>query len=152
MTVFIRRPIRLSIYSHPCHLTVVRAVVERVCRQLGLPESAAHEIVLAVDEALSNIIRHAYDGAEDKKINIELSPMSDEEHRGLRVQVRDRGRPVELRQLGPRPRAVTQPGGLGLKIMTACMDSVTYEPAKGGGTVLTLVKRVPWERLERCDG
>ena len=50
--------IELRILSHPRNLCVVRAAVEMAVRRLGFSEPDAAQIILAVDEAMANCIRH----------------------------------------------------------------------------------------------
>ena len=134
------RPIRLTIFSSPAHLAVVRGAVEGLCRRIGFDDECVTHVVMSVDEALSNVIRHAYAGAEGEPIEIELDWT--EAQPGVRISIRDRGQPVEPGSLGPRGPGGLRPGGLGLHIMTECMDHLDYRPAEGGGTVLTMIKRL----------
>ncbi len=99
---------------------------------------------MSVDEALSNVIRHAYDNARDQPIDIELDWTEPPD--GVRIGIRDRGRCVGPERIRPPARDELQPGGLGLHIMTECMDRIEYSPAEGGGTVLTMVKRLEQAR------
>jgi anti-sigma regulatory factor (Ser/Thr protein kinase) len=137
-----RKPIRLSILSTPAHLPVVRAALEKMCEAIGFDAEAVGKIVLAADEALANVIQHAYRGADDKPIDIELSPLVEDSHRGLRISIRDYGERVDRSRIRSRDLADVRPGGLGVHIMTHCMDELEYRPADGGGTVLTMVKDV----------
>jgi serine/threonine-protein kinase RsbW len=137
-------PIYLKIFSSPTHLAVVRGAVDGLCRSIGFGEDCITRVVMSVDEALTNIIRYAYDGAVDKPIDIELDWTRPPE--GVRISIRDRGRGVRCERMSPPPRDKLQPGGLGLHIMTECMDRIEYSPAEGGGTVLTMVKRLEKSR------
>lgn len=136
------KSIRLSIFSVPAHLPVVRAAVERACREVGFDEEVTGSVVLSVDEALANIIRHAYRGADDQKIEIELVPLGSQNVEGLRISLRDYGRHVDPSKIKSRDLQDVRPGGLGVHIIKKCMDSVQFEPADGGGTLLTMVKRL----------
>ncbi len=138
------RPIRLRVFSSPTHLAVVRGAVDGLCRSIGFDEDCITRVVMSVDEALTNVIRHAYDGVADQPIEIELdwTKLPD----GVRISIRDCGRRVEREHMTPPPRDNLQPGGLGLHIMTECMDRIEYNPAEGGGTVLTMVKRLEQAR------
>lgn len=142
------KPIQIRIYSQPAHLPIVRAAVEKACMMLGFDDEATGHIVLCIDEALTNVIRHAYQGAADKLIDIELTPLAAADG-GLRVCLRDYGPRVNPSQLKAPRHAELRPGGLGLKIMAACMDSVTYEPADGSGMKLTMVKHLEPAKREK---
>jgi anti-sigma regulatory factor (Ser/Thr protein kinase) len=134
-------PVKLTVRSQPSHLRVVRSVVERMCEIIGFDDAVAGRIVLSVDEAMTNIIRHAYDGAGDEPIEIELSSL-DAPGGGLRVTLRDWGRRVERSRIRPRDLADVRPGGLGVHIIASCMDRMDYQPADGGGTMLILEKKL----------
>jgi len=138
------RPICLKIFSSPTHLAVVRGAVDGLCRSIGFEEDCITRVVMSVDEALTNIIRHAYDGAVGQPIDIELDWTRPPD--GVRISIRDRGRCVGRECMPPPPRDKLQPGGLGLHIMSECMDRIEYSPAEGGGTVLTMVKRLEQDR------
>src|SRR5713101_1304670 len=58
----------LALYSNPKWLSVVRGAVERVTKTLGFPEVQCRSITRAVDEALSNIVRHSYGNRLDEPI------------------------------------------------------------------------------------
>lgn len=132
-------PIKLSIASTPAHLPVVRAAVKSVCKLMGFDEIARSDIVLAVDEALANVIKHAYQGANDKPIEITLRSVGGDKT-ALQIELRDWGRQVAPAAIKSRDLDDVRPGGLGVHIMSRCMDEVKYVHAPGGGTLLTLVK------------
>lgn len=146
------KPIRLSIFSQPCHLPVVRAAVERTCRTLGFDEQTMSQIVLALDEALANVICHAYEDATDQPIEVELLPMSQDGRACLCIHVRDFGQHADPSQFPKVELGRIEPGGLGLHIMNSCMDRVEYSPAEGGGTVLTMIKSVPAQGKGQSNG
>ena len=129
--------VKMSILSSPTHLPVVRAAVEKMCELVGFDSETVGGVVMSVDEALTNIIRHAYDGAQDKPIDIELTTL---EGGGLEISVRDYGRAIDPARIKPRDLSEVRPGGLGLHIITKCMDRVQYSAVEDGGTLLTMVK------------
>lgn len=138
------RPIRMTIFSCPSHLAVVRGAVDGLCRSIGFDEDGITDVVMSVDEALSNVIRHAYDNVEGQPIDIELDWADPPD--GLRISIRDHGRRVGVEDMRPPARDEMRPGGLGLHIMNECMDRLEYRPAEGGGTVVTMVKRLEQAR------
>ena len=137
-----RHPIRLRISSSPSQLGVVRAAVEKTALLVGLEAKEADQVVLSVDEALTNIIRHAYAGAEDQPIEIDLAVVEDAGGSIFRIRVRDYGRHVDPARIRPRDLSKLRPGGLGVHIIQKCMDSVEYRLGEGGGTVLTMHKKL----------
>lgn len=137
-----RQPVKVSILSCPSHLPVVRAAVEKMCELLGFDADSAGTVVLGMDEALTNIIKHAYGGAGDKPIDVELIPTGSDEPTGLEIRLLDRGRQIDPDQIKSRDLGDVRPGGLGVHIITECMDEVEYANRDGGGTVLSLVKNL----------
>lgn len=135
-----RQPVKVSILSCPSHLPVVRAAVEKMCELLGFDNDAAGAVVLGMDEALTNIIKHAYDGAVDKPIDVELIPIGRDQPVGLEIRLLDRGRQIDPDKIKSRDLTNVRPGGLGVHIITECMDVVEFSNRDRGGTMLRLVK------------
>lgn len=138
---FPQAEVRLSIVSSPAHLPVVRSTLERICGMMGFDEKVSGDIVLSLDEALTNIIKHAYHGASDKPIEITFRPSAGKDGPALGIEVRDWGEVAGPEEIKSRDLADVRPGGLGVHIMNSCMDEVTYTPAEEGGTVLTMLKK-----------
>jgi len=132
----------MEILSTPECLPTVRAEVERFCEAIGFDADTAGHVMLSVDEALTNIIRHAYDGRGDGRIEVEFEALGDATPTGLCVRLRDYGRTVDLSKIRSRDLTDVRPGGLGVHIMQQCMDDVQYAHAEGGGTLLTLCKHL----------
>ncbi|MHC4718801.1 MAG: ATP-binding protein [Planctomycetota bacterium] len=141
MQDILAKPISLSISSTPAHLPIVRAVVERLTQRLGFDEESGHKITLAVDEALSNIIKHAYHGQDDQPIEVTFRCVHEGPGReALGIELRDWGTPVPRDQIRSRDLEDVRPGGLGVHIITSIMDDVKYIPSPGGGTRLRMTK------------
>ena len=134
--------IKLSITSTPAHLPVVRAALESVCKLMGFDEPTGGDIVLAVDEALANVIKHAYQGQSDKPIEITLRSIGGDKT-ALKIELRDWGEQAEPAKIKSRELDDVRPGGLGVHIMARCMTEVNYVHAPDGGTLLTMVKTLP---------
>lgn len=156
-----QRSIRLALYSTPSHLPIVRAATEEAARLVGFSDSDCHQVVLAVDEALANIIEHAYEGRDDGPIEVTLTPLGGCETRGgaedrcigLEVVLRDRGRTVDPSAIRPpAPTSELRPGGLGVHIIHTCMDDVAYTVAEGGGSQMQMIKLLPGESLPMSKG
>ena len=137
MTEPSEQALQLSICSDPKELRGVRDRVERFVLDAGMGEEDSCNVVLAMDEALTNVIRHAYDGKPDQQIDITVVPMDNE----LNVIVRDYGKFTDRSKIRSRDLDDVRPGGLGVHIIHECMDSVEYLPApEGGGTILIMTK------------
>ena len=126
--------------SETAHLSAVRRAVEAFCRSTELGDAACDELGLVVNEALANVIRHAYAGAAGRPIEVTVY----REGRGVRIAIRDWG-------IGRVPKATDnpaaadplQPGGLGLICLRRLTDHTTFEPQPGGGMKLVLVRTTP---------
>lgn len=122
-------------------LPQISEFVSHAARSAGLSEKAIYAVQLAVDEACSNIIDHAY-GGEDKG-SMECSVVVDDE--GLTVILRDHGNPFDPQNI-PNPQ-VNVPlenlkrRGVGVFLMRKMVDEVRYEHSPEGGNKLTLIKR-----------
>lgn len=130
----------LQITSDLSQVATVRNFVASTGRDLGLSEPVVWDLQLAVDEACTNVIKHAYRG-QGGKIEITIEPVKC----GIRVVVRDWGAPFD-------PQAVPAPdltlpleqrplGGLGLYLMRELMDQVEFAFDREQGNTLTMVKR-----------
>jgi anti-sigma regulatory factor (Ser/Thr protein kinase) len=128
----------MEIPSDPAAWKDVRTQVESFLQGMNMPEKCTCRVVLAMDEALTNIIRHAYEGVNDQPIVIDLAVCGGQ----LRVTLRDYGKRAPKETIRSRDLDDIRPGGLGVHIMNECMDSVDYQPAPGGGTTLTMTKHL----------
>jgi serine/threonine-protein kinase RsbW len=130
MSELLDQPVVIAIRSVPAHLPVVRSALDRFCELVGFSDEERGLIVLAVDEALTNIIRHAYHGRPDQRIEITLRCTKGADgQETLQIQLRDWGEPARPEQFKSRPLQEVRPGGLGVHIMRCCMDNVEYRPA-----------------------
>lgn len=123
------------------NLDPIRDFVGEIARQAGMDGKDIYNIQLAVDEACSNIIEHAYDGIPDGQI--ELRAMTTRE--ALTITIRDQGKRFDADEITEpdldaslEDRAI---GGLGLFFMRKLMDEVRFEWSPELGNLLTMVKR-----------
>lgn len=121
--------------SDPRLLCVVRSAVHRLAAESGFGEEDCSAITLAVDESLTNIIRHAYENRHDESIELTCRVLDG----GVEFIVRDHGRPVDLAKVCAQSLGRVKPGGLGTHIIRQVMDQVDYEPLAGANQ-LRLVK------------
>jgi len=133
----------LALYSNPKWLSVVRGTVERLTKTLGFPEVQCRSITRAVDEALANIVRHAYGNRLDQPIAMYFRrtqrQSEGEFQQGLEILLCDRGPQIDASKLHGRSLDEIRPGGLGLHLIRQAMDTVEYT-RKGPTNRLRLVK------------
>lgn len=129
----------IVISSNLKELARARAFVREACRNLPGPpidENSLSQLELAITEALSNIMRHAYRGRTDQEIQVGVEAFAD------RVVLR-------LHHLGETfdPSAVaapafdgTQDGGFGMYIIEQSVDNVAYYRDERGRNCISMVK------------
>lgn len=133
--------LRLQLTSDPRYLCAARECVAAATRQLGFSDDQCCHIVLAVDEAVSNVMQHGYEGCCDRPIWISLYRHEDQSRgRGVRIVIEDEARQVEPEQIRGRDLTDLRPGGLGVHVITQVMDSASYEKRPGCGMRLTMIK------------
>jgi anti-sigma regulatory factor (Ser/Thr protein kinase) len=129
--------VSIRIPSDPKHLYLMRRLVQEISLAHGFPEEEVRRIVLAMDEACTNVIRYAYEGDPGGSIDIEAEPTAE----GLRFTVIDYGRKPDHAAIAPRALDEVRPGGLGTHFIQMVMDEVRYDTSPERGTRLCLVKR-----------
>ena len=131
--------IHLQILSRPELLAPVRALVNTMAAHEGLDDLAACHLILAMDEALTNVIRHGYDGDPNGRIWIAISTL--DEGAGIRVVIEDRARTVDPDALQSRDLEDIRPGGLGMHLLRTLVDLFEHLPRADGGMRVVLEKR-----------
>ena len=130
------RDVQIVIPSDPRMLKIARAGVGHICTIMGFPSVDKNSVVLAVDEACSNIIKHAYGGRPNRPIEIRCRMFQDR----LEVRLRDFGKKADLKSIRPRELDEVRPGGLGVHLIRTVMDKVVYRNDAKRGNHLLLVK------------
>jgi anti-sigma regulatory factor (Ser/Thr protein kinase) len=124
--------------SHPRLLSVVRAAIGELGLVYGLPEESCREVTLAVDEALANVIRHAYRSRYDQEIEIDCRIVGDQ----MEFTLLDHGEPPDPARICGQPLNDASLSGRGTHLIKAIMDEVCYERVAGGNR-LKLIKHLP---------
>lgn len=118
---------RLKIESKTEKLIVVRDFISEAARECGFSNDEVGKIALAVDEACTNIIKHAYRYAPDQEINIEIRTNESNfeviiKHTGILFNPKEIKSP-DMHDYIVHPRR----GGLGMHLMRLLMDKVEYK-------------------------
>jgi serine/threonine-protein kinase RsbW len=131
----------LSVEASTEHLAEVRDFVAAHAENIGLNQKDISEIRLAVDEAYTNIIKHAYKNTPKEKVSIEIG--SDSDH--LWITLMDKGKsfdpssysePDLMKRIKEKKR-----GGMGVYLIRKLMDQVQYN-RKGHTNVIRMVKNL----------
>ncbi|WP_338517513.1 ATP-binding protein [Alteromonas gracilis] len=115
-------------------LQSIRQYVKSSCEAFGLSEDKTNLVVLAVDEACANVIRHGYDYSKQGAICIEARKTNEF---GIFL-IKDNCPKIADADLKPLENEPLKPGGLGLRLIHDVMDSVSLIPCKEGGNQLEL--------------
>lgn len=122
--------LELTVPSTAENIPLVRHAVAGFLDGQELSEALASDVLLAVTEACTNVVQHAYrDGSGRNEPEIELT--AEYASSALTISVRDRGR-------GFAPR-VDSPGlGLGLPVIAALTQNVEIRPFPPSGTEVVM--------------
>jgi serine/threonine-protein kinase RsbW len=134
------RVFELSVDADLENLEEIRAFIRRVGAALGVREDVLGDLCLVVDEAVTNVILHGYQGAGGP-VEIHVQRDGDAVVILLRDQARTfDGRGVETPHLD-ESLAERKPGGMGVYLIRTLTDEAEYRPLAGRGNELRLVKR-----------
>lgn len=133
----------LKIYSRTDQLVAVREFVSQAATAAGFNDEEVSKIALAVDEACTNVIKHAYRYDPSKQITITTKDSNGK----FEVSIVDHGKQFN-------PDAIKQPdmkeylssyrrGGLGVHLMKRLMDKVEYHIEPGKRNQVRLIKQIP---------
>jgi serine/threonine-protein kinase RsbW len=127
---------KLIISSNPKELRKVRLEIELYCKA-NFTNLDSSKAIIAVDEALQNVMRHAYDMKPDQLIDIFFKKT---ELNDFEVKIRDYGKQSPLENIKSRDLKDIRPGGLGVYFIKQCSKSSEYKHLPNGiGTELTLI-------------
>ena len=131
--------VTLQVAACPDRLKLLRSVVTSAAEIASCSETVVRDIVIAVDEACQNIIRHAYKGSPAGEIILEI----DREDHHLVIFLKDFAPTVDVAKVKPRDLDDIRPGGLGTHFIRSVMDEVSFLAPPGGvGNILKLVKKI----------
>ena len=122
--------VRLTLPARPENVAVVRHVLGAFAEALQLPDPLIEDMRLAVTEACTNVVRHAYADGEPGPVEILIRPEGDT----LLVVVSDQGR-------GLRASANSTGPGLGLPLIAALSHSFEIEQLPDKGSRLRMAFR-----------
>jgi|SRR5712691_3087829 len=128
---------KIEFSSHTGNLAPMRNCVRRFLESFPFSDRQRMLMVLGVDEACTNIIRHAYHLRDDQFISLSLEEKSD----CVCLRLRDYGKQTQPRAMQSRPADLIRPGGLGLHLIRNAFDQVDYV-LRSRGTELVLTKNL----------
>ena len=133
--------VRLFLPDKPEFLLVARLATSGVGLRAGLTVDDIEDLKVAVAEACTNVINHAFSSnasGEGHQIQLRMTPSKGE----ITVEVEDEGMGFDPRELErTRRNGLEGEGGLGFGLMRELTDSLRVESAPGSGTRVIMVKR-----------
>ncbi len=131
--------LQLRFPARAAELKKIRDAIRKTVEGCGCSAKSTADIVLAIDEACQNIIRHAYRGDSDGVIEIEVEHQGD----GLVFTLADQAPAIDPSLVKPRDLDDIRPGGLGTHFIRRVMDEVEFSrPASERGNLLRMVRRI----------
>ncbi|MEA3408483.1 MAG: ATP-binding protein [Chloroflexota bacterium] len=130
--------VKVTLPAKKKFLSLIGAMVQEICNEVpGLDPAASYKIHLAVDEAVSNVITHAYRNTTSGLVELIFEIWTEQ----LVIKIRDWG-------LSFDPSAIPEPDlqhprerGYGVYLIRKLMDNVMYEEGTENGNLVTLIKR-----------
>ena len=140
---------RLRIPAELDRLAEVRELVREVAAASNAPVGCMDDLVQAVDEAASNVIRHGYAGSPGW-IDVAAELAGDR----IVVTLEDEAPAFDPTTVPEPDLSIPpdrrRPGGMGVHLIRLAMDEVAHSPRPGGGNILTMSRRLdPRPKEER---
>jgi serine/threonine-protein kinase RsbW len=130
----------LKIPGQTDNLELIRNFVSGIAKKVGFDEEDTNKIELAIDEACTNVIEHAYQHDESQDIDIAVKI----DYNKFTIVVADRGRSFDMDEVEIPDMssylAELRVGGLGIYLMRTLMDEVDYHSKPGEKNEVTMVK------------
>jgi len=131
----------LTLANQRSEMARLQDQLESFARQHGLAARVLHDVQLALEEHLTNILSHGYNDKLEHQIRVWVQLNTPE----LRVEVEDDGRPFNpLEQPSPdlsQPIEERPVGGLGIYMMRKSLDGMEYR-RQAGKNILAMSKRI----------
>jgi anti-anti-sigma factor len=126
-----RETFHLEVPADENNLSEVRDFIADICTKAGFLKSETNNTKLAVDEACTNIIKHAYkEKGGDIRIDVQAEPGK------IEINIFDRGEPFDWSEVKEPDLdlyvEIGKKGGLGIYLMNRLMDSLNYSASPAG--------------------
>jgi len=144
------RHFHLDVGSRFENIELVQVVLRDSLERLGVDEDTRHWVDVAVREAVANAIKHGNAQDPGKQVHVDLFREGDD----VVIRVEDEGIGFDPEQLGNplAPENLLKPNGRGIFYMKSFMDDIHYGPRPGGGTIVTLRKKVAGPPMQENQG
>ncbi len=131
---------KLKIPSITENLKMIREFVLKIAAKAGFKEETQEQIALAVDEACTNVIKHAHHHDARRLMDIQIQTDANK----MKITITDKGRGFDITKLkDPDVEKFikeSKHGGLGIYLIKTLMDEVDYEFNPGVKNQVQLTK------------
>jgi len=132
--------VRIQFPADKKYLSLIGSLVQELCATVPrLPTSASYNIELAVNEAVVNVITHAYHDDPSGKVELAFHVRRN----ALEIQIRDWGLSFDPSDIHDPDLDEPHESGYGVYLIRQLMDRASYEPKTANGNLVTLVKEIP---------
>ena len=114
--------VEIQITSDPRWLGLLRRVVDEFANHAGFEAKDRHALLVAVSEAVSNVMKHSYHGDSDRKLSLACQVVDGE----IEICIKDDGEAFDPKAKELLPPEEVRPGGRGVYLMKEIMDEVEY--------------------------
>ena len=130
----------LKIPSRTENLSIIREFIINIAKKFGFNDNSISEIELAVDEACANVIKHAYQFNENKKIDITVETNGQK----LTIIISDRGKGFDPKTIEPAEERLHKHArsGFGIALIKKVMDEVSFDIHPGSHNEVKMVKYI----------
>src|SRR2546429_512589 len=133
------RSVRLTIPAKPEYITLGRLALTALAGVRPVSDETLYDLKLALTEACTNSVRHAYENGREGNVEIVYELQPDR----LVIEVGDEGAGFEPLEGGNGHNGELEEGGLGIEIIRALADEVEIGSREEGGWRLRFVKLLP---------
>jgi serine/threonine-protein kinase RsbW len=131
--------LELTLPAKKKYLSLIGAIVQEICNEVpGLDPAASYNIHLAVDEAVSNVITHAYRDRASGLVELTFEIWANQ----LVIRIRNWGLSFDPSAIPEPDLQHPQERGYGVYLIRKLMDNVMYEEGTENGNLVTLIKRI----------
>lgn len=128
--------IKLKIPSQGVYIRKIRKCIQEICLRNGFSQKQSQELQLVMNEAIANIIQHAYNEQKDKPIFVYFIVYPEK----IEILIADSGEKPQPEKLKHRDLNKISEHGLGLLFMEKLVDHMAFDFSEDDKTQLKLTK------------
>jgi len=129
----------IEFHTSPAWFRTIRLLILAACQECGFSTRDAGQISMAVDEALSNIFRHGYQGSTEGRVRLTFKTTLNPSPK-ITIELEDDAIQVDTDLIRSRDLDDIKPGGLGVHLIQTVMDEATWQKRVEGGMLLSMCK------------